>query len=90
MKYNIILSLYKGYRLSNQKTLSLWEHMLAEIMQVETMQDEPPQSGTCTGGRCFVVVNGDGVLLDDNEQYAHESGPCLQYNCSVREGREIK
>ena len=88
MKY--ILSLYKGYRLSNQKTLSLWEHMLAEIMQVETMQDEPPQSGTCEGSRCFVVINGDGVLLDDNEQHAHESGPCLQYSCSVREGREIK
>ena len=70
--------------LSNPKTLSLWEHVLAEIMQVETMQDEPPRGGTCEGGRCFVVVNGDGVLLNDNEQYAHESDPCLQYSCSVR------
>ena len=59
--------------------------MLAEIMQVETMQNDRPRSGTCQGGRCFVVVNGDSVVLDDAEQYTHESDPCLRYNCSVRD-----
>ena len=54
--------------------------MLAEIMQ-----DDRPRSGTCQGGRCFVVVNGDSVVLNDAEQYSHESDPCLQYSCSVRD-----
>ena len=58
---------------------------------MEIMQDDRPRSGTCNGGRCFVVINEDSVVLDDNEQYAHESDPCLQYNCSVRDSnlREI-
>ena len=54
----------KGRRLNNQQTL---DHMLAEITQ-----NDCPQGGTCQGGRCFVEVNGDSVLLDENEQYAHE------------------
>ena len=70
----------KGRRFNNQQTLSLWDHMLAEITQ-----NDRPQGGTCQGGRCFVEVNGDSVLLDENEQYAHESDPCLQYTCSVRD-----
>ena len=60
-------------------------------MQVEIMQNDRPRSGTCQGGRCFVEVNGDSVVLDDSEQYAHESDPCLQYTCSVRDSnlREV-
>ena len=72
---------HKGRRLSNQKITSLWEHMLTKTMQADT---PPPRGGTCQGDRCFVVVNGDGVLLDENEQFSHESNPCLQYTCLVR------